>query len=343
MQDEAPRLIDHVHPDQILSAIRAALGEQAEITSVRRIDGGHFNTLYDIETQSPERRVVLRIAPSGQTLLRDYERTMMLAEPFIYDLIDRAGVPTAHVVAVDGSRSIIPYDYMIIDYIDAVSMRHPSVPEDVRPQLMREAGGFLAQIHGIKGDRFGWIMPDGQIRGSQSWADVFGELLAEMCALTREAGIFPKSDTDAMLECYQRHRVAFDECREPVLVHNDIWDPNILVRERDGEWRVEAIIDADRALFADREFESALWDEANPDLLAGYGIPLDPSPAAVLRREFYRMQIYMQYAWFYLLLRPTPDFQAHSVRVVNEALGKLRATVPRCFGISRRAEVNGAL
>jgi len=323
MSIDAPRLIEPVSGDQVLSAIRGALGDQARVISRQPMDGGHFNTLYDIQTECPERRVVLRIAPSGQTLLRDYERTMMLAEPFIYDLIARADVPTVRVLLVDGSRSIIPYDYMIVDYIDAVSMRHPSVPVEARPQLMHEAGRYTARIHGIAGERFGWIMPDGDIRGSESWAEVFGELLAEMCAMTREAAIFSPADTVAMLECYWSHREVFDECRSPVLVHNDIWDPNILVKEKEGTWRVEAIIDADRAMFADREFESVLWDEADQNLLAGYGTPLDTSPGAVLRREFYRMQIYMQYAWFYLLLRPTPDFQAHSVKVVTDTLRAL--------------------
>lgn len=323
MSSSPPTLIEPVDAERILSAIRAAVGGDARIVAQRPMDGGHFNTLYDIETENPAGRVVLRIAPSGQTLLRDYERAMMLAEPLIYDIIARAGVPTARVVTVDGSRSVIPYDYMIADYIDAVTLRHPSVPAEARAGLMREAGGYLARIHSIRGDTFGWIMPDGGIRGSGSWAEVFGELLVEMCEKTREAGIFSHAQTDSAVELYWSHRSVFDECREPVLVHNDIWDPNILVAEKDGVWRIEAIIDADRALFADREFESALWDEPNNDLLAGYGTPLDPSPNAALRREFYRMQLYMQYAWFYLLLRPTPDFQAHSKKLVTDTLRKL--------------------
>jgi fructosamine-3-kinase len=175
-------------------------------------------------------------------------------------------------------------------------------------------------MHTIRGERFGWIMPDGTIRGSQSWAEVLGELLDEAYAKAREAGVITGSEAEAAAGSLQSHLDVFDECRSPVLVHNDIWDPNILVGESEGAWRVKAIIDADRALFADREFEFALWDGPDPDFLSGYGRPIDSSPNAVLRRQFYRMQLYIQYAWFYLVMKPSPEFQASAKRTALDAL-----------------------
>lgn len=323
MSAQAPQPIEPVGEDQILSATQAAFGCAARITHCAQIDGGHFNTLYDIKTSNPDQHVVLRIAPRDNVFLYRYERTMMLAEPFIYELIGRAGVPTMDVLAVDGSRSIIDRDYMIAGYIDAVTMRDPSVPQEARPHLRREAGRYTARIHTISGSKFGWITPDGSVRGSDSWAEVFGELMEQSFAAAREAGIISKADCAATLRCFGDHRAVFDEVRSPVLVHNDIWDPNIMVACRNEEWRIEAMIDADRAVYADREFEPALWEDADDDFLAGYGTPLDASPSAMLRRQFYRMQLYAQYAWYYLVMRPTPDFQAHSKRVVMEGLSGL--------------------
>lgn len=320
MSVEGPQLIEQLSDDSILTIIQASLGSKAEITGCKPIHGGHFNTLYDVETINPAHHVVLRVAPRDHRLLLDYERTMMLAEPVIYDLISRAGVPTSHVFCVDGSKSIIDRDYMIINYIDAVPMSDPSVPAGERPQLMREIGRYTALMHGISGDKFGRIMPDGTVSGSESWAEVFGELLVETFAKSCEAEIISSADVDLAMGCYAGHSEVFDEIRSPVLVHNDIWDPNILVKEKDGAWQIEAIIDADRAIFADREFEFVIWDESDKDLLLGYNRPLDTSESAVLRRKYYRMQLYMLYAWFYLVMKPNPSFQATAKKIAMDTL-----------------------
>lgn len=288
------------------------------------MDGGHFNTSYDVQTTNPEHHIVLRIAPDDNENLLQYERTMILSEPFIYDLLKRHGIPTSRVLRVDGSKSVIGRNYIIIEYIDAVPMNHPSVPESVRPNLLRKVGEYTATMHNIRGERFGWPMPDGTIVGSEYWAEFFGQILNETCGKALEAEVISKKDRDVALGSYQNNLAVFDECRSPVLIHNDIWDPNILVNELDGEWRIAAIIDADRAVFADREYEFVLWDTPDQDLISGYNIPLNNSEGAILRRKYYRLQLYMLYAWFYLTMTANSDFRSYSKTIVVDILRDLR-------------------
>ena len=320
---ETPQLVKFVSDDEVFAMIRASFGSQTEITHCQQMRGGHYNTLYDIKTENPDHHVVLRIAPSSDLPLRKYERTMMLAEPHMYDLLNKAGVPTGKILVTDGSRTIIDRDYLIMDFIEAVPAYHESVPEDVRPIMMRKAGEYLRIMHGITSDKFGWVMPDGSIRGSESWAEVFGELMVETYTNCKDAGIISSDQSDTALECYWSHRDIFDEVKTPAFVHNDLWSPNIMVKEKDGEWQIEAIIDADRSIFADREFEFAVWDNGDKDLLAGYGMSTDKSPNAVLRRRFYTMQLYMQYAWFYLVLMYEPGFQPVAKKIALEILEEL--------------------
>jgi aminoglycoside phosphotransferase (APT) family kinase protein len=169
-------------------------------------------------------------------------------------------------------------------------------------------------------------MGDGGIRDEGSWSEVFGDLLAETCEEAVKAAVLDADDAAAVLWRFRESREVFDAGREPVLVHNDIWAPNILVGEEDGRWSVRAIIDADRAVFADREFEYILWDEdaLQAHFLAGYGTPLDESAEALYRRTFYRFYWYLFAAWAYRAQIWRPDAHAWSLRVAMEALEQIR-------------------
>ena len=325
MTEKELKSIDRVGEEQLSSIVRNSLGWQVTIVDCHHIPAGHNNTLYDIRTLNPAHHVVLRIAANEDQPLRRYEheRTIMLAEPFKYDLMRKAGVPTARVLAMDGSRSIIERDYIIVDYIDAVPMNHPSVPAEARPHIMREVGRYTALMHGITADKFGWITSDGSIKGSESWAEVFGELISEAYAKWLDAEMIGSAEVDAALDCYWKHRSIFDECRVPAFVHNDIWDPNIMVNQKNGSWRIEAIIDTDGAMFADRELEFVIWEGADKDFLSGYGGSIDSSANAALRRKFYRMQLYMQYSWFYLVHSMDSGFQVTTKNIVMDILKEL--------------------
>ncbi|HOM71458.1 MAG TPA: aminoglycoside phosphotransferase family protein [Armatimonadota bacterium] len=323
MSGEGKCLTEEVSQDQILSIMQDLFGKQTEIADCSPILGGHYNQLFDITVKNPARHVVLRVAPGDDRPLRRYEQTMMLAEPYVYNYIRQAGVPTIDILKVDGSRSIIDRDYIVMDYIDAVQMNHPSVPEEVHPRIMQDVGRYTAMIHGVTEEKFGWVMPDGSIRGSKSWTEVFGELMVETYDNCKNAEIITADEAAAALDCYHKYRAAFDECKVPALIHNDIWAPNIMVKEIDGEWQIVAIIDADRALFADREFEFVLYDNPNPDFMLGYGIPPDTSENAMIRKKFYRMQLYMQYSWFYLVMTPSPSFQPVARKIAMDTLQEL--------------------
>jgi aminoglycoside phosphotransferase (APT) family kinase protein len=323
MSSERLPLVELISDEQILSIVHAAFGNQTEIIDCQYISAGHNNTLYDIKTINPDHHMVLRIAPRDDRLNFRYERDLTLTEPVKYRLLSQAEIPTGRVLVVDGSKSVIDRNYIILDYINAVPLNHPSVPAEVRPYIMRKAGEHLATMHSITTDKFGWITPDGSIRGNDSWAEVFGELMIDTYKNCRTANLVSNAESDAALECFWNNRAAFDECRVPALTHNDIWDPNIMVKEKDGEWQIEAIIDMDGALFADREFEFAIWEGGDPELLLGYKIPPDKSPNAMLRKKFYRMQLYIHYSWFYLVYSIDQEFQATAKKVSMDILKEL--------------------
>ena len=95
-------------------------------------------------------------------------------------------------------------------------------------------------------------------------------------------------------------RAVFDAVTRASMVHADLWEGNVLVSEREGEWRVAALIDIDKAIFGDKELEFAFPTLLKDDFLKGYGARADESPDADFRRQAYRLlQSFMYaYIWF---------------------------------------------
>lgn len=314
-----PKLIQPVSDDILRAIVRKNLGPDAVLIENRLLQGGQFNTAYVLETRAPELRIVLRMAPPDDRPLFRYERGMMAAEPWIYRQMELAGIPVARVLALDDTRSVIDRTYILHEFIDGVPITHSTVPEEAQAGLCREAGALIARMHKMRSESFGWPVGDGSLRGGPGWTRVFGDLLEETVNEACAANILHTEAAGVVTQRYAHHHGAFDACREPVLVHNDIWAPNILAGKHNGGWRVRAIIDADRALFAEREFEYILWDNDSirVHFMEGYGIPLSETPDALLRRHFYRFYWYLFAAWAYTKQIWRPDVKEWSL---NEAM-----------------------
>ena len=88
--------------------------------------------------------------------------------------------------------------------------------------------------------------------------------------------------------CFQKGRALLDQVKTPSLLHLDLWAGNVLL---DGDsLEILAVIDSDRAVFGDPDFEfAAPWME-DPALRHGYGyreITRD-DPARQARWRLYR-------------------------------------------------------
>ncbi|MBN1564523.1 MAG: phosphotransferase, partial [Anaerolineae bacterium] len=124
-------LVEPVTESDLLMMLRATLDPEIEIVEQRQLTGGLFNTSYYLATRHPDHAIILRIAPaaSKHNTLFDYEKTMMAAEPAIYDLMRGVGIPVPDVLAIDTAQRVIPRHYILLDYLKTTPMNDPAVPE----------------------------------------------------------------------------------------------------------------------------------------------------------------------------------------------------------------------
>ena len=291
-------LFDPVDHKTLKVMIKKAFSSSTTIADVILLRGGQFNTTYLLKINSPNIKIILRIAPSNQDVLFDFERSMMSVEPFINKLLNENGVPTPEVLFFDNSHEIIARDYIILEYIDAIALSDPSVPQEVWPEIMKQLGIMTRKIHSIKSNTFGWPLGEGKIIGNKSWYAVLEGFFQEIINKIIRYNIFPESDMEKIYHVFKTSKNVFDMIKVPSLVHNDLWAPNVLIREENNCWQIAAIIDSDRAMFADPEYDFILWSNQQA-FFSGYKNSLSDSDASIFRRNFYALVLNLFCAYAY--------------------------------------------
>lgn len=268
--------------------VQDIFGWNTEIKTFKILSGGMFNTTYFIETVNPSEKLVLRVAPIRQELLFDFEKNMMSAEPGIYELLRANNIPVPKVIKYDDSCKIIPRHYIVIEYVEGIPLNAPSVPKENKDNIQVELGGYAAKIHNIKSKIFGRPNHDSTVKGHEKWSEVISEFTEEIADKVSEYKVFSEEQIRDFQDFFHKNINLFDINIEPCLVHGDLWEPNVIVKKDGESFRIAAIIDADRAIYADPEFEYVLWfGETN--FMKGYGKQLDMSKEGVLRRKAYML------------------------------------------------------
>ncbi|WP_405143932.1 aminoglycoside phosphotransferase family protein [Paenibacillus sp. FSL H7-0942] len=271
-------------------------GSDTKVKVFGLLQGGLFNTTYRIQLEhTPYTDVILRLAPergemaagSASDPLFSFERTMMSAEPIVYEYYRKAGIPAPNIIACDDSGSIISRTYMFMEFIPSKQLDHASISDINKERLYHQLGAYTAIMHQIEGASFGWPQGDGSIKGSDQWSEVLYSFAEETALKAARADYMPGVGEE-IAAIFMQNKDLFDQVTRPVLVHNDLWEANVLVHQENGELNIAAIIDGDRSMFADREFEAILSSESVA-FHEGYDRPLDSSAEGQARRLAYRI------------------------------------------------------
>jgi aminoglycoside phosphotransferase (APT) family kinase protein len=286
-----------VSEEELNQTILDCFGSEAQLSSFSLVIGGVSNTSYLIELAGEEKRYIIRFAPVNKDQLFEFEKGMLAVEPILYKRMAEKGIPVPTIVRIDDSLRSVNREYSIVEYIEGC-VDHAKLPPDSKSDMHVQLGKLTRALHTIQHTKFGWPMADGSVRGSNRWSDVLIEYTDEICRRNSSFGLVNDSILSRFRHYIQDNRGLFDGVVRPCLVHNDIWEPNILVKEEGGKCSIVALIDPERAIYADPEYEYALWWN-NRSFMKGSGKELDGSKEGNKRRQAYKMinNFYMVYTW----------------------------------------------
>lgn len=250
------------------------------------LSGGMFNTTYLVTVLATGKKYVLRVGPVNRHLLLPFENNLMRAEEYFIKLCNDIEVPMSTVIACDTEHDIVDRDYMIVEFIESVPLLTVPLSVEEKAPIYRKVGEYASRIHSVTGNSFGRLSSIVDGKGFVKWSEYLQDEVAGFVKCLRTTDIFTEDKLQQIEQVYIKYADLLDEVTVPHLVHCDLWEGNILI---DNENRLVAIIDADRAVFGDIDFELASEWMINDSFVKGYGTAVSADEKSVLRRKIYSL------------------------------------------------------
>lgn len=258
------------------------------------LSGGLFNTTYHVYSKDFKLDTVLRLGPVNRQLLLRFEENLMEAEKYVYELCKKEKIECSEVLACDTSKTLINRDFMIVRYIPSVAMSNTKLTEEQKTPLYMEIGRKTKKMHCITNQTFGRVSEILSGLEFTSWQEYLLSELEDICSrLINHNGIGLKEAARAktVLNKYENW---LNEIEIPRLIHTDLWEGNILLNKQDK--KIAAIIDSDRAIFGDPDYDLSCPWLVNDNFLTGYQIEANVfhneeflSKKRITRRKIYNM------------------------------------------------------
>lgn len=235
--------------------------------------------------------VVVRIHPP------EVKNSYFWAESIASQQAKLAGVPTYSTYIIDDSRQKFGFDYMIIERLPGETMKKLwPLPPKVDQQLIQETGMYLAKIHTIKTQQFGFFdnrlaKESGKLRGiHKSWKNhVLAAFISNLEYLT-DNNVITSTQSKIVESIISKHANIIS-CEDPRLVQNDLADWNQLVENN----RITGIVDWDECFSGDPVADFSAWSvffplERMEHLKRGY-LLISPLPDGFTEKfHFYRLR-----------------------------------------------------
>ena len=245
----------------------AAFSEK-EIESFEELTEGMCNTAYMVKFADGSRSV-LKIASGDGRGLMSNEVNMMDAEVNAMRIVyENNAVKVAKVQYYDTSKAICDGNYFFMEALDGQSYSSltDTFTEEEKKRIHFEIGQAERKITSIKGEKFG-LLGDEENCYSHLFDFVY-RLISNVLQDAEEKDIYVGASSQEILSYLMQDKEIFAEVTQPSLVHWDMWEGNIFVKEK----HICGIIDWERAMWGE-----ALMDDRfrrhtrNSRFLKGYG------------------------------------------------------------------------
>lgn len=240
-----------------------------KIISCTELTEGLCNVAYSIIFQDGDKKI-LKVAAADNHGYMTNEINMMTAEVSAMRLLhDKLSAKIANVDYHDDSKTICSGEYFFMEYLEGENYFRLKECLSVEEQqnIDRQIGEIVREFTNISGDFFG-LLGDTEHRFHSLYELIHYMLSNVIHDADRQAVKYFISGNE-LLALLERDKDIFDQTTTPCLVHYDLWEGNIFVKDM----QISGLIDWERALWGDPLMEDRFRRHTrNETFLQGFGI-----------------------------------------------------------------------
>lgn len=221
-------------------------------------------------------------------------------EKWAHEILGASDVPVSQVIALDTSKRLAPYDYLILTKMpgQTISTSAAELPLDTRYAIGYSAGQHLATMHSHTFAQFGLLHALKAGTPQPDWPAYVAEFFRYYHGQVQALGILPADVLARTDSLHTRMQPRFAAVQQGVFIHGDYHFHNIL--QQDG--KLSAVLDFDWASSGDPSWDFRIDDQIESELpgsreafYAGY-TSRRPLPAGHWERvAFYRVILYLDF------------------------------------------------
>ena len=246
-----------------------AFNKNSDNLKITLLDGGMKCAVYLIT--NGDEKVVLKIAPKDQNMLLTFERNTMWWEVQILRLLENLNIPIPQILYYDDSRKNCKSPYFFMSYIEGKKLSDYKGLLDDKSLLSIEydLGKICQQLSKIEGNKY-FICSYSDIKFSNNYE--FIKNLFESLILDAKIKniIIPNYNYEDFISILDNNKVQLNNVKRICLVHSDIWDGNIIIK--DG--KISGVVDFADLYFCDELFNfyfHTLQSETSKSFVNGFG------------------------------------------------------------------------
>lgn len=221
-------------------------------------------------------------------------------EKWAYEILSATDVPLSRVVALDTSKRLVPYDYLILTKMpgQTISTSAADLPPASRYAIGYSAGQSLATIHSHSFDQFGLLYNIAAGTPQPDWSAYVAEHFRYYQGQVEALGILPDAVLRRIDALMARMQPLFAAVQHGVLIHGDYHFANLL--QQDG--KLSAVLDFDWAASGDPAWDFRIDDQLESEVsgsreafYAGYTSRRALDEGHWERVSFYRTGLYLDF------------------------------------------------
>lgn len=221
-------------------------------------------------------------------------------EKWAYEILRETDVPVARVVALDTSKRLAPYDYLILTKMpgQTVSTSAAGLSPASRFAIGYSAGQSLATIHSHVLPQFGLLYNIIAGTPQPDWSAYVADFFRYYQGQVQSLGIMPAGVPERIDALMARMQPLFAAVQHGVLIHGDYHFANLLQQDA----RLSAVLDFDWASSGDPSWDFRIDDQLESEVpgsreafYAGYTSRRALPDGHWERVAFYRIGLYLDF------------------------------------------------